>query len=150
MRRQTSEPSSHLGPSVIHLISLVCPGSITSHVFIHTISMIHVCTSTCVWTLDPPGYLYRILCQPNLLYCYKLNSLFPLDLSVLSNLPYLTFLDVSYNKLTRVLDFQPPQNLTVRMFTPAIIVRNACPFFVNSYEINGLLVIIIRCDVVSS
>ena len=37
-----------------------------------------------------------------------------LDVSVLSNLPYLTFLDVSINKLSTVLDFEPPHNLTVQ------------------------------------
>ena len=33
------------------------------------------------------------------------------DLSPLSNLPYLLVLDVSHNKLTTVLDFEPPKNL---------------------------------------
>lgn len=33
------------------------------------------------------------------------------DLSPLSNLPYLLILDVSHNKLTTVLDFEPPKNL---------------------------------------
>ena len=37
------------------------------------------------------------------------------DLSVLGNLPDLVYLDVSYNKLTSILDFQPPpRNLLVR------------------------------------
>ena len=35
------------------------------------------------------------------------------DVSVLSNLPYLIFLDLSYNKLTAILNFQPPKNLLV-------------------------------------
>jgi hypothetical protein len=35
------------------------------------------------------------------------------DVSVLGNLPYLIFLDLSYNKLTTILDFQPPKNLLV-------------------------------------
>ena len=33
------------------------------------------------------------------------------DLSPLSNLPYLIILDASHNKLTSVLDFNPPKNL---------------------------------------
>ena len=37
----------------------------------------------------------------------------PPDVSVLGNLPYLIFLDVSYNKLTTILDFHPPKNLLV-------------------------------------
>lgn len=43
---------------------------------------------------------------------YIFLFLYP-DVSVLSNLPYLIFLDLSYNKLTTILDFQPPKNLLV-------------------------------------
>ena len=35
------------------------------------------------------------------------------ELSALSTLPYLTHLNVSNNKLTSVLDFNPPKNLLV-------------------------------------
>ena len=43
------------------------------------------------------------------------SCFFPADqsLSVLSALPYLVHLNVSYNKLTAILDFQPPKNLLV-------------------------------------
>lgn len=41
------------------------------------------------------------------------THLHTLDVSVLSNLPYLTFLDLSSNKLSTVLDFEPPHNLAV-------------------------------------
>ena len=46
----------------------------------------------------------------HLTFCF-----FPADqsLSVLSALPYLVHLNVSYNKLTAILDFQPPKNLLV-------------------------------------
>ena len=44
-------------------------------------------------------------------YTLAVNSF--LELSALSSLPYLTHLNVSHNKLTSVLDFDPPKNLLV-------------------------------------
>ena len=46
-------------------------------------------------------------------YWIHLSSHTHLDLPILSNLPYLVHLNVSYNKLTAILDFDPPKNLMV-------------------------------------
>lgn len=43
----------------------------------------------------------------------NIQSPFFADISVLSNLPFLVYLDVSYNRLTNILDFDPPKNLMV-------------------------------------
>ena len=60
----------------------------------------------------------KIMYDSIIQYCYDcvnnviLNSLFFFtDLSPLNDLQYLLILDVSHNKITKMLDFSPPKNL---------------------------------------
>ena len=43
----------------------------------------------------------------------EMFTIFIVDLSALSNMPYLLDLDVSHNRIPSLLDFQPPKNIQI-------------------------------------
>ena len=98
------------------ILSIECPPGISSIVVLHN------APTVCSLTVHSCDYVHTcsnfVLDQIYVLYLtLRMNASYTVtvDVTVLGNLPYLIFLDLSHNKLTRILDFQPPRNILVHM-----------------------------------